>query len=156
MNVRTIHHFEDEPELVKWIPGTLLNLYWRDHPDWITHEGNFVEHDERLTTFQLNPNGTLWTLRYQIYTDQHEFRGNFKGEPSDIVLVDLMNAGATPGFQVYQEAVQALGPAYVYFLTAFPGEVKAQYNTLSDDYVLSKPVDVPDLTRLLIRKLAIG
>ena len=30
--VRTIHHFEDEPEKMCWIPGTLLNAYWADHP----------------------------------------------------------------------------------------------------------------------------
>lgn len=154
MNLRSIHHFEDEPEFVKWIPGALLNYYWRHHPSWIENEASFTEEDEHLTSFSLRVNGTEWRIQYRLYTDLEDFNTRFKGEQNDVALIDLMNAGEYPGVEVYQTAIAALGSESVYFLTAFPGAVKEKVQ-LSDDYVFPKPVDVAELVSLLIRKLAV-
>lgn len=157
MIVRTIHHFEDEPELVRWIPGTLLNLYWRRNPHWIEDEGRFEERDDHLTTFQLNVNGTVWSIEYRVYTDVAAFEARFDehAKEHDVALIDLMNAGQElPGLEVYQKAIQRLGKPAVYFLTAFPGEVKKR-GLLPDEYVLPKPVDVAEVASLLMRKLGV-
>lgn len=154
MIVRTIHHFEDEPELVKWIPGALLNSYWKQHPEWIVNEGNFAEQDDRLTSFELHVNTMAWKIEYRLYTDLDDFNARFHGVLADIALIDLMNAGEFPGLEVYEKAAAVLGTSAVYFLTAFPGVVKARGQFL-DEFVLSKPVDVADLAALLIRKLGV-
>ncbi len=157
MNVRTIHHFDDEPELVKWIPGSLLNLYWSRHPDWVTEEGQFIEHDDHLTTFELNVVGTSWLIEYRLYRDVAVFDEVFPNQAKerDVALVDLMDASQQlPGLDVYRKAAERLGKLAVYFLTAFPGEVKRR-RLLEDEYVLPKPVDVAELASLLFRKLDI-
>ncbi len=152
MNVRSIHHFEDEPEFIKWIPGALLNLYWRLHPEWIVDQANFQEEDEHLTSFELKVNGTPWKIQYRFYTDVAEFKAKFEASDKDVALIDLMNAGQFPGLEVYEMASEALGQPSVYFLTAFPGEVQTR-NPLPAEFVLSKPVDVAELVALLVRKL---
>lgn len=156
MIVRTIHHFEDEPELVRFIPGSLLNHFWRRHPEWIVEEGRFQElEDGRLTTFDLEVRGTPCTVAYRIYPTIQAFESDFfrYAKVGDIALVDLMDAVQQPaGLHVYKRAVKILGEGAVYFLTAFPGQARRAGNKIQ---VLVKPVEVTELTRILADGLAI-
>lgn len=158
MNVRTIHHFEDEPELVHWVPGTLLNLYWRRHPDWIVEDGRFNDEDDRLTTFELHVDSSDWKVEYRLYQSPSEFAETFDehAKPGDVVLVDLFDASMRVplGVDVYKAAIGALGESAIYFLTAFPQRVQ-EFLSVPEAQVLAKPIDAKELTNLLFQKLAI-
>ena len=155
VSIRTIHHFEDEPELVRWIPGSLLNLYWRRHPEWVANDGRYLEQDPQLTTFELNIGARRWQIEYRLYHDPEEFEEKLKehAKPGDVALIDLMDAKQLPvGRKAFEIATAMLGEASVYFFTAFPKDMPADMKT---DRVLPKPIDVTELVGLLAEKLAI-
>lgn len=156
---RTIHHFEDEPELVRWIPSALLNRYWLNHPEWIVDEGKYAEDDEQLvTTFELAPSGKRCVITYRLYRTFADFDERFTTavQADDVALVDLMGAASARepiGLRVYEAAVAALGSESVFFLTAFPRELTT---FIEDARVITKPPDASQLIDLLVEKLRVG
>lgn len=106
----TIHHYEDEPELLRWIPSVLLNRFWSRFPDWIRNEGNFAEHDDNRTTFELTLNGQTHLIEYRLYNGVKEFERHFtKLRAQDVALIDVMEGGINAhGLHVYAKAIQKL------------------------------------------------
>jgi hypothetical protein len=156
MQTHTIHHYEDQPELIRWIPGGLLNRFCTLHPEWIRDEGAFEE-SEKVTTFKLFVDGEEHVVEYRIYQSLETFKTDFEGmgRPGDIALADLMNKDAQPvGKEVYFFMTERLGsPDAVYVLTAFPDQVTFG---VSASHIVPKPVNARALADLLIGKLAIG
>lgn len=150
--VHTIHHFEDEPELLRWIPGVLFNRYWSRFQDWVLNEGNFQEH-EGATTFELQVGGDVHVVEYRVYTSLAEFEQNFRPKTQDVALIDVMASGEPRGLDVYQKVIQTLDADAVYLVTSFPSAVTI---TVSPRHILPKPLDVTELADLLIDRLAIG
>lgn len=152
----TIHHYEDEPELLKWIPGVLFNSYCLHYHDCVKDGGNYREHEDetRSTTFELTVDGQRHLVEYRVYNGIDEFREQFRPAPGDLALIDLMEGGVEPvGREAYQMAVDALGPdAPVYVLTAFAGAA----DDVPKERVLSKPIDDIALVDILVAGLAIG
>ena len=160
---RTIHHFEDEPELVQWIPGALLNRYWLEHPDWVRDNGEFHEDDEhQIVTFVVHPsNDEAVMIEYRVYRTRAEF--DLFGEiarADDIVLVDIM--GESPedgtfepyGLQVAALAERTVGRGSVFFLTAFPHRLLRDAE-LDAARIIAKPPDADALMSLLVTHLAL-
>jgi hypothetical protein len=156
MPIHTIHHYEDQPEMLRWIPSTLLNQFWMQHPEWIQGEGYFTDGQE-LTTFKLFVDGEEHLIEFRRYQNLQYFNDEFpkNAKPGDIALVDLMENGTDPrGMEAYRWIVEALGSDdAVYLLTAFPKEVTI---SVPAGHILSKPVHAVTLANLLIAKLAIG
>jgi hypothetical protein len=157
MPIHTIHHYEDQPELLRWIPGNLFNRFWSLHPDWIKGGGSFQEKQKWLTTFALLVDGQEHVIEYRLYKSFQNFEDYFSGaaKSGDIALADVMDKDAQPrGLEVYRRMVETLGSsAAVYLLTAFPKEVKI---SVPVGHILPKPVDASMVAELLFDKLAIG
>jgi hypothetical protein len=158
MTLRSIHHFEDEPELVRWIPGVLLKRYWLDNPDWTVDGGNYEEaEDEVLIRFRLRSVQPA-TIEYRVYRTEEEFRSQFdrRAKPGDVVLLDIMSESPVDGSQVpfglaaYDLAVQAVGEKNVCFLTAFPQQLVRK-----GVRVVEKPPDADALITLIVSILRI-
>ena len=71
----TIHHFEDEPETMHWLPGALLNRYIVEKPEWIKEGGSYSEKDdESEVNFQLNPPSGKINIKYKVYNEKKTFK----------------------------------------------------------------------------------
>jgi hypothetical protein len=150
----TIHHYEDEPEMLRWVPGVLLNRYWSRFPQWIADEGRYKDHPDGRTTFELHVNGSVHEIEYRIYKDLSEFNRDFHGKHSDVALIDVMDKGNQPlGLQVYQTVIGVLDKSSVFLLTSFPSLVNIE---VLDGHVLSKPIDATELADHLMSTLRIG
>lgn len=150
--IHTIHHYEDEPALLRWIPGVLFNRFWSRFPSWIRNDGNYQE-DVGLTSFELHVNGDTHLVEYRLYNGEAEFKNMFKPGQSDVALIDVMDNGRPLGLQVYTEVVKTLHAEAVYLLTSFPDKVNLN---VPSGHILPKPIDVTELAELLIDRLAIG
>lgn len=148
----TIHHFEDEPELLRWIPSVLFNRYWSRFHDWVRNEGNFQE-QEGSSTFELHVGGEVHIVEYRVYTSLSEFEQNFRPKAQDVALIDVMESGEPRGLDVYQRVIKTLDADAVYLVTSFPNTVTIP---IPPRHILPKPLDVTELADLLIDRLAIG
>ena len=159
-NIRRIHHFDDEPELIRWIPNTLYRRYRRHYRDWIVAP-DFSESDNGTTTrFMLHPhgpNGVSWQLEYRFYRTTEDFDTNFRrlADVGDFALMDLMifnsDRQMVPhGRTRFDKAREVLGEDHVYFLTAYPLELKP---SIDDRYLIYKPPNAQRIVDLLIRNL---
>lgn len=155
-NVHTIHHYEDEPELLRWIPGVLFNRFWSRFPQWVQDEGAYEEHDETRTTFALEQDATKHVIEYRLYKRLDDFNRQFaeNAKVADVALIDVMDKGNRPnGLAVYRDVVKKLRPQNVYLLTSFPSTVTI---SVPEGHILAKPVDATTLADLLIECLGIG
>lgn len=157
--VRRVHHFDDEPELIRWIPNTLYRRYRRHHRDWIVAP-NFEERDDR-TTFTLHPHGPEtqpWKIEYRFYSTTKDFDEHFEeqSQRGDFALMDLMVFNAErqmvpEGQSRFEKARAALGKERVYFLTAYPLELKQA--TPDEAYLIFKPPNAQRIVDLIIDNL---
>jgi hypothetical protein len=157
MMIKTIHHFEDEPELLHWIPGTLLNRYQSVRPRWVSDGGQFKE-DEGVTSFVIDPGTGQYTVRYRVYERAEEFRKACDEDvivPGDVVLLDVMDSNLIPaGFELHACAAQKVSYTNAFFLTAFP--LVAINHQIPEAMVISKPPDMNALIDLLVERLGLG
>ncbi len=161
-NVRRIHHFDDEPELIRWIPSTLYLRYRRRHRDWIRQPEFTESQDGTVTTFTLHPTGVPWRIEYRFYRKTEEFDEIFPqlAVAGDFAFMDLM--GFTPerrmvpqGRSRYEVAAGVLGKQSVYFMTAFPQD-EALKADIDERYLIHKPPDAQAVVDLIIEKLQVG
>lgn|GEM_PF-3537398 len=162
MIVRRIHHLEDEPEGLRWIPGALLNHYWLNQPHWIREEGNFSEEDDgNLISFVLYVGPEPVRLEYRIYRNKAEFESKFPlfAQQGDFVLLDVLtedpHGGLVPdGLDVFSLAEKAVGSPAIYYLSAYPRKVLSDsriQNALPEGHLLLKPVDANAVVQVLVR-----
>ena len=159
MKTRTIHHFEDEPEEVRWIAGALLNRFWLNHPDWIVEGGHFKEVDyPKSASFCLKIGSARedYVITHRLYSTSQEFQragANLKG--TDIVILDLLTGDRQlPGLTLYGHAVAKLGAERVYVLTALPQRAIA--HGVPADHVFVKPVDPTTLINTIVEAFKLG
>ena len=162
MIIRRIHHLEDEPEGLRWIPGTLLNYYWLNHPQWVRDEGEFSEEEEgQLISFALYAGSERVKVEYRIYRNKTEFERNFLtfAQKGDFVLLDVLtedpNGGLVPdGLDVFPLAEKAVGSAAIYYLSAYTNKVLSDprmQNALPEGHLLLKPVDANAVVQILVK-----
>jgi len=154
----TIHHFEDEPEHVRWIAGTLLNRYWLSHAEWVKEEGRFDEADKpKSSWFELEVGPDVYRILHRLYETPEEFRSSARGiQRNDIVLLDLSMGrhAEMPGLALYKLAVQRVGVKRAYVLSAFAHVALA--DGVPADQVIQKPPDPTLLINVIMDRLAIG
>ena len=101
MKTRRIHHFEDEPDTMSWVPDALLNYYWAECPGWIEGDASYqVDPEGRFVRFILNPKpGAPVVIEYRVYATRGEFDAYFyqlvQGE--DVLLLDVMTIDPASG-----------------------------------------------------------
>jgi len=144
-----IHHLEDQPELMSWIPGSLLNWVLVDRPEW-TDGADLVEDEEGNVCFRIAPNGDGCDVVYRVYESAELFQSRFPktATAGDLVLLDVMVDSVEGGVRphdptVYECAIRAVGAAAVWVITAYRQGIPPQLTQqLSGHNILDKPVDV--------------
>ncbi len=159
----TIHHFEDEPELVEWLPGLMLDRIWMDHPEWIRDNGRYSEDPSAgIAEFALVTSGEELVIRHRVYSTKLSFDRDCHPQRGDLVLVDVMtiakDGALTPeGLSLFQTAKGVVGLDGVYFITAYPGRIPVEVlRELHPEHVVSKPVDASALCDQLLRAVGLG
>lgn len=159
--VRTIHHFDDQPEFVRWICGALRNRYGMTSPEWLV-PGGIDDTDEWESRFDLQIGSKTWTIAHRLYGTPEQFRAEFPGRArtGDVALIDLMVGGEEnttefAGAALYSEAIERLGADSVYFLTAYPRYLESlpEYRHAQ---VIIKPPDVTKLVGSIIAHLTLA
>jgi hypothetical protein len=169
MTTRRIHHFEDEPYTMSWVPEAVLNSYWTEHPDWIQDDASYcVEPDGRSVRFVLHPKpGEPVAIEYRVYATKEEFAADFDrlARTGDVLLLDVMtidpNGRINPsGLDLLEKARLKLSLESIYFVTGYPRELfsnssQAALRRLPQGHILAKPVDAGALVHELVKKMDI-
>jgi hypothetical protein len=158
----TIHHFDDEPDTVDWIPDSLFNYYRLTHPSW-TALSNFKSPEDEAAeqvswSFSLSsPQPVI--VKYHIYRRPKVFNENFRPESEDIAFLDViteMDDGTLEptGLDFYELACKKLSPERVYILSGFPGTIREKLHRLPIDHLIIKPPDASDIISILVERLS--
>jgi hypothetical protein len=158
MNVKTIHHFEDQPEEMRWLASVLLNRYWLHHSSWIVNEGEYTESDEpKQSSFKLRIGSETFVIRHRLYATTEEFMAALSTIlDGDVVLVDLSRGSRTdlPGLALYDKVVANRGADGVYVLTAWSDLARA--HDIPADHIVVKPPDPATLVTMIVDRFRIG
>jgi hypothetical protein len=162
MTELTIHHFEDQPENMSWIPGTLLNAYWAAHPEWIKGDGNYqAKEDGSIVSFQLHPTlDESVTIRYRVYDSKGVFEDLYEPLRGDIVLLDVMREQPTGGFEPegldqLRDLLKRDEGVAIYVVTAYPGKIPKEMYERLNRRVFTKPMDIDAFIAELISTLKV-
>ena len=158
--VRTVHHLDDEPEFVKWIPQFLRDRIYLTHRSWSVSE---VVPGDHTATFEISgPEGGT-RVDYRIYTTLDAFLTDFvpAAAKDDFVFLDAMidDQGQEllpEGAKAYPVAAEHVGEDRAWFVTAFPFELLNLGGKVRRDRILTKPVDGTALANRLMQWLGIG
>jgi hypothetical protein len=160
----TIYHFDDEPETIDWIPDSLFNHYRLERPSWVEGEGSSEEDEEQVTTFKFNLNTPKQriTICYLIHRLPYTFEREFRPNPQDIVILDLIverpgGGIEAKGLDFLDQACKHMKVDRIYIMTAFPGVIQKERPELfqgwPDGHLIIKPADAGALVQILANKL---
>jgi hypothetical protein len=143
-----IHHFEDEPENVVWIPKVLRNYYDRTHPDWIVPRpieiDDSTDDDHYIATFFLRPTDATneTAIQYHVYRTKELFRDCSPAE-GDLIILDIMNQNPdgdfTPDGLELLERFERLEGITVLILTGYPHRIPEEKRNMLGERLIVKP-----------------
>ena len=159
--VITIHHFEDEPESVRWILGTLLNTLWLKHPDGDFGDGAIhvsPDRKEHSFVFRRAQDSSSIQVRHLSYERLEVFQQQFPEEvkPHDLVLLDLMSISpeghpVVHGVDSYMVAVKRILQNRILFLTSYASDIPDDIREhLEPKQIWHKPVNLTAFFETLI------
>lgn len=162
-NEVSIYHFDDEPEIVEWIPELLRNYYRKRNPSWMRGAPTVVtEADVYRYSFSIDaPKGSV-DIRYLLYGNaatEAKFRQLFHPQKDDILILDLYHETRggllEAGIAHYQAARGLLAPQRIYILTGYPDRAKPILidQSLLAENLFSKPPSTGAFIAELARKL---
>lgn len=160
--VRTIHHLEDEPEAVLWIPKLLRNYYWLTHRGWVRPEQISVDDPDGgiyVATFKLYPAEPGITIRHRIYRTGDLFRSQCQPVDGDIILLDVMKQ--KPNGDFIAEGLPLLDQfenrkgVTVFVVTGYPLRIPDELRNRLKERLVVKPMDMVSFTRQLANRLGI-
>jgi len=159
----TIYHFDDEAELVSWVPDALFMRFEEEHPEWIDGEPTEEPLETHLKVeFVLRSPGGSVRVRYLLYSDAAAFETEVQLGPEDLVVLDLMGPGPDgnleeKGLTLLDHAIQkGVQRDRIYLLTAYPHTLEKTLNDRVDrKQILVKPPDAEGLIRELVGKMKI-
>jgi len=159
--VRRIHHFEDEPQYVDWIPTCLFNRYMLEHPEWFG-DGAHCERrpKDRCVAFTLSELSPPVTIEYRSYVDRDEFRERFPKLclVGDILLLDvyvrssrgLRADGLMDAYEIARKKIGEDGS--IYFMTAYPSILSEKLPAEAHmGKTFPKPTDANEIVDLLVK-----
>jgi hypothetical protein len=158
MTVKAIHHFEDQPEEMRWLASVLLNRYWLHHSEWIVNDGSFQESDyPKQSSFKLRLGSETITILHRLYESAEDFMAALDSiARGDVVLLDVSRGSRTdlPGLLLYDAVVKIHDQEDVFVLTAWPD--LARGHGIRSDHIIVKPPDPATLITMIVERFAIG
>jgi len=156
-----VHHLDDEPELIRWIPSVLMNrLLLRQLAS--VDVSSFVDL-KRETTFVIQTQAKPIRLRYKFHTGLASLKRGIRTTARfrQVLIADLMLPGskgrfANDGLDALRLAGRAIPRARRFVLTAFPQAITPEVRRLVlPKLVFSKPPDVSTFIDEIIRAVAL-
>jgi signal transduction histidine kinase len=159
VDVRTVHHLDDEPATVQWIGPALRDDLSLRYPQWQLSD---VVREGETSRFTVRTGKGEIAIVHRIYATLEEFRECLPQHAGagDMVLIDVMtedeNGVLVPhGVEAHELAEQCVAAENVYFLTGYPRGLLAGVVPVPPERVLSKPVDIDAFLKAITRSLRI-
>ncbi|MEO5335939.1 MAG: hypothetical protein H7841_03450 [Magnetospirillum sp. WYHS-4] len=142
-------HYEDEPEVVSWIPAALYDHYCAEDPSLLDDDDALREADDDLSAdLTLERYGQKIRIGYRILEKTENFTMEVEkldGAPA-LIILDLFRQtenGMEPvGINVLQ-GIKDRPTHQIFFLTAYPQDLPdVVVQEIKSDNIFHKPVNI--------------
>ena len=155
-----VHHVDDEPDHIRWIPGAIMNRLLLTGMGSV--DTNSFYESENETSFVINTIASEVRLRYMFHVELAALKRALKASVAhrQVLIADLMLPSAdgrfaNDGLDALRLVGRAIPRARRFVLTAYPKAITRQVRRLvTPQSVFRKPVDVTVFVDAIIQSLA--